>query len=192
MDKFWDEALKLVKYLAIALIIVFPIRVFVAQPFVVKGESMHPTFESGNYLIIDEITYKFREPHRGEVIVFKFPNDPKRFFIKRVIGLPGETLVFTKSSLTIKNKEFPGGFVLKEPYIASQDFQRSNTITLEKGEYFVMGDNRSQSSDSRFWGPLTEDFIIGRAWVRLWPPRDIDFKPGSIESFHLDMYEVPQ
>jgi signal peptidase I len=131
-----SEVWEFLKFSFIALAIVIPIRLWIAQPFIVQGSSMVPNFQNGDYLIIDEITYQFRQPERGEVIVFHYPKNPSEFFIKRVEGLPGETI---------------------------------NGLTLAKDEYYVLGDNRPQSSDSRYWGPVKSDLIVGRAFLRLWP-----------------------
>lgn len=175
-----QEIFEIVKFTVIALIIVVPLRMFVAQPFVVSGESMVPTFEHGDYLIIDEISYRFNEPERGDVVVFKYPLQPDRFFIKRVIGLPHETIQIRAGEITIINEEFPEGFTLTEDYL---DVTTEGAVNTELGndEYFVMGDNRDASSDSRFWGALPKDFIVGRALVRLLPFKDIGVMPGSVD-----------
>src|SRR5665648_1053354 len=109
----WD----LIKFAVIALLIVIPIRMFVAQPFVVSGESMFSTFNDGEYLIVDEISYITGNPHRGDVIIFHYPLDPKRFFIKRIIGMPNEEISINNGKVTIINKDNPNGFTLDEPYI---------------------------------------------------------------------------
>ncbi len=138
--KLKSEIWEFIKFSLLALLIVMPIRLWIAQPFIVQGSSMVPTFQNGDYLIIDEITYRFREPERGEVIVFRYPKNPSQFFIKRIVGLSGETV---------------GGIIL------AQD------------EYYVLGDNNSASSDSRYWGPVKSKLIIGRAILRLWPPSSL-------------------
>lgn len=173
-----DNVWEVIKFTIIALLIVIPIRIFVAQPFVVSGESMTPSFDNGDYLIIDEISYRFNEPKRGDVVVFRYPLQPNRFFIKRIIGLPGETMVFKDGTVSIKNEKFPQGFSINEPYVkkhATGNF----SVTLKDNEYFVLGDNRNASSDSRVWGPLPESNIVGRAAVRLLPPGEISMLPGE-------------
>jgi signal peptidase I len=172
--------IEIFRFTLIALIIVIPIRMFVAQPFIVSGASMDDTFESGEYLIVDQVSYKFHTPTRGDVIVFRYPKDPSKFFIKRVIGLPGDTVSIDGSTVTITNADFPEGFVLNEPYIKSMRNGVTMTETLGDREYFVMGDNRDQSSDSRVWGVLQEERIIGRAYLRLFPPQTFDYLPGEI------------
>jgi signal peptidase I len=154
----------------LAVLIVVPIRLFVAQPFIVNGASMSPTFETGDYLIIDQLSYHLENPARGDVVIFHYPIDPSKFFIKRVIGLPGEVVEIRGENVMIKNEAHPEGFILEEPYLSTER-RDSGTTEVELGddEYFVMGDNRPQSSDSRTWGPLGARYIVGRALVRLFP-----------------------
>lgn len=172
----WD----LVKFAIIALVIVIPIRMFIAQPFIVSGESMIPTFHNGEYLIVDELSYLMRHPERNDVVIFRFPNDPKRYFIKRIIGMPNEEIIINNGSVTIKNSTNPEGFTLSEPYI-NEVFDTSSTFSTKENEYFVMGDNRNRSSDSRIWGILPRKLIIGRAYLRLLPFDKISHLPGYYE-----------
>lgn len=167
---------EVLKFSLIAILIVAPIRIFVAQPFVVSGASMEPTFQSSEYLIVDQLSYHFQEPSRGEVIIFKYPNDPSVFFIKRIIGLPGETVEARDGKVFIKNESLIDGFRIEEPYI-KEDTNDSFTLALEESEYFVMGDNRMHSSDSRVWGPLERKFIVGKTLVRLLPITEIKIRP---------------
>lgn len=162
---FWE----IVKVVVISLAIILPVRYFLIQPFFVIGASMEPNFQSGNYLIIDELSYRLRQPERGEVVVFKYPNNPKEYYIKRIIGLPGETVAVKNGKITIKNTENPGGFVLDESEYLNRYTSRDTERTLSENEYFVLGDNRDASSDSRIWGSLPEDLIIGKAWIRIFP-----------------------
>lgn len=173
--------LEIVRFALIAIIIVVPIRIFVAQPFIVSGASMDDTFHNGEYLIVDQLTYHFESPQRGEVVIFRYPGDPSKFFIKRVIGVPGDTVIIDGDAVTIKNEQYPNGRRLQEPYISSMTPGETLTETLGEAEYFVMGDNRDFSSDSRSWGVLTEDRIIGRALVRLFPLSSIETFPGSFD-----------
>lgn len=172
---------EIVKFSIIAILIVIPIRMFIAQPFIVSGASMDDTFASGQYLIVDQLSYYFEQPARGEVIIFRYPRDPSKFFIKRIIGLPGDTVKIENAVVTIVNKDNPQGFVLDEPYIKSMEPAPAFSETLGDREYFVMGDNRDNSSDSRSWGVLQEERIIGRAIIRLFPPYKAGFFPGAIE-----------
>ncbi len=170
----------LILFAVIVMVIVLPIRLFIAKPFIVSGTSMFPTFDTWHYLIIDQISYRFNEPERGDVIVFRFPQDPSRFFIKRIIGLPGERVVLSGNTVTIFNDESPEGFVLDEPYVDDEHQKPSNSVSnLGDNEYFVLGDNRAASSDSRYWGPLEDNKITGRAYVRLFPFNSIGTYPGK-------------
>src|SRR3989344_3040782 len=156
------------KVAALALIIVVPVRYFLFQPFIVQGESMAPNFASGDYLIVDEISYSFSTPQRGDVMVFKYPKDTSQDFIKRVIGLPGETIVIQngKVDITKDNKKME----LYENYLpANLSTFGDVKLTLGKDEYFVLGDNRDHSYDSRIWGVVTKKDIIGKPILRLFP-----------------------
>ncbi|OGG47614.1 signal peptidase I [Candidatus Kaiserbacteria bacterium RIFCSPHIGHO2_01_FULL_49_13] len=176
-ENFFREILR---FSIIALLIVLPVRVFIAQPFIVSGASMEPTFENGEYLIIDELSYRFEPPKRGEVVIFRYPKDPSKFFIKRIIGLPDETVELRGSKVIIHNQELPGGFTIEEPYLPT-NVKREDylTTTLRDNEYFVLGDNRGASSDSRIWGTLPAENITGRAIVRLLPITRISVFPGD-------------
>jgi len=169
---------ELVKFALIAIAIVIPIRVFIAQPFIVSGLSMFPTFHNSDYLIVDQISYRFKKPQRGDVVIFKYPKDPSKYFIKRLIGLPNEEVILNGNTVKIKNKEHPDGFILDEPYIKNQSNNMMDVI-IHDDEYFMMGDNRSASSDSRVWGVLPKRFITGRALIRLLPIKGIDLFPGK-------------
>lgn len=160
-----------IKIIVISLVIILPIRYYLIQPFFVKGASMEPNFENKDYLLIDELSYRFNPPERGEVIVFKYPYDDEHpFYIKRIIGLPNETVEIRNNVVKIFNDEYKGGFILKETYLDSSQKTLGDVIVrLKNNEYFVMGDNRLQSSDSRRWGVLNKKFITGRAMIRLWP-----------------------
>jgi signal peptidase I len=173
--------LEIVRFALLAIIIVLPIRMFVAQPFIVSGASMDDTFHNGEYLIVEQLTYQFESPERGEVVVFRYPGDPSKFFIKRVIGVPGDTLTIEGDAVTIQNEQHPNGTRLQEPYISAMSSSGRIVEQLGPGEYFVMGDNRDYSSDSRTWGILTEDRIIGRAFVRLFPVTELGTFPGAYD-----------
>ena len=168
-----------IKFVLIILLIVIPIRIYVAQPFIVNGASMDPTFRSGEYLIVDQLSYRFDEPKRGDVVVFKYPNDIRQYFIKRIIALPKETIILEDNNIVIYNEEHPEGIILEEPYINIEYFGQNHQQTkLSDSEYFVLGDNRAESSDSRSWGPLKRKLIIGRPLLRLLPPQSFKFMPG--------------
>jgi len=170
MKSFLTLAWEIFKIFVVSLAIIIPIRYFLIQPFFVQGASMETNYQDGEYLIIDEISYRFREPERGEVIVFKYPQNPSEFFIKRIIGLPGETVKIQNSTIIIENKANPQGFVLDESsYLKNIPSMGQETITLKEDEFFVLGDNRAASFDSRRWGPLPRNNIVGRVWIKAWP-----------------------
>lgn len=171
---------EILKFALIAIIIVVPIRLFIAQPFIVSGASMEPNFNNGQYLIVDQLSYRFNSPRRGDIIIFRFPKDPSKFFIKRIIGLPGESVEIQNKTITIRDENNPGGLVLSEPYLEASNVRSDFlTISLKDDEYFVLGDNRKASSDSRIWGTLNEELIVGRALIRLFPINTIEIFPGS-------------
>lgn len=182
---FKQEVFELVRFTLIVLAIVIPIRVFIAQPFIVNGESMEPTLASGDYLIIDEISYRTKEPKRGEVVVFRFPTEHRRFLIKRIVGLPGEIISISGNKITITDTE---GKVtqLNEDYL-NGDFSSYGTWSLGNDEYFVMGDNREHSSDSRRWGVLSRELIVGKTFLRLFPLSGISYKPGNVKSENIEI-----
>ncbi len=170
------------RFLLIVLAIVIPVRVFIAQPFLVRGDSMLPTFINKDYLIVDELTYRFSEPKRGDVIIFRMPDSKeKKFLVKRIIGLPGETVTFNGNSVSIKNAENPNGKDLVEPYITPGSFSTGSEVTLDDQSYFVMGDNRPNSYDSRSWGPLNRSYIVGRTFLRLYHFDTIGLFPGKAD-----------
>ncbi|MBX4188215.1 MAG: signal peptidase I [Candidatus Doudnabacteria bacterium] len=162
----WD----FVKVILIALAIILPIR-------------MEPNFSNGQYLIIDEISYRFQDPQRGDVVVIRYPKDRKQFFIKRIVGLPNEKVTIDNGRVTIINDEHPSGVTVDEAYLPSQGLSFPHntaivggrmTLTLKSDEYFMMGDNRLASSDSRDWGPLARPDMIGKVFVRVLPLSEFD------------------
>jgi signal peptidase I len=172
LKNFFVFVLELLKIIIISLVIIIPVRYFLIQPFYVKGASMEPNFYNNEYLIIDEITYRLHQPQRGDIIVFRYPKDPQEYFIKRVIGLPGEEVQIKDGGIMIFNSTNPNGFNLKETYLDPE--LKTNSLTQEKialgnNEYYVLGDNRNQSKDSRSFGPVDKSFIIGRVLFRGWP-----------------------
>ncbi len=185
---FWDWK-ELLQLALIVFIIIVPLRLYVLQPFIVDGASMHPTFKNGQYLIVDELTYQFKDPERGSVLVFIYPKDRPcteafviytakklvgmdaklcRSFIKRVVGLPGDIIIVRDGTVTIKSAEYPEGLTLDEPYV---EMPKNDTLsfTLGQEEYFVMGDNRAQSADSRIWGAVPRSDVVGRPILRAYP-----------------------
>ncbi len=168
---------EIVQIAALALAIILPVRYFLVQPFVVAGVSMEPNFEDGEYLIIDELSFHFRQPERGEIVVFHPPSgEEKQFYIKRMIGLPGEEVEVNDGKITIYNADNPNGFVLTEDYIDDYTPGRDSE-TLGEDEYYLMGDNRDASFDSRAFGPVPEENLIGRVWIRGLPLEKIGSFP---------------
>jgi len=160
---------EIVKMAIISLAIVLPIRYFLIQPFYVKGASMEPNFHDKEYLIIDEVSYQFHAPLRGDIVVFRYPDDPREYFIKRVIGLPGETVSIKNGGVFITNAEHPDGFQLTENYLPADTPTYAYTqdrVTLGPDSYYVLGDNRLASKDSRSFGPVSKNFLVGRVWFR--------------------------
>lgn len=177
----WD----ITKVVITSILIVLPIRYFIVQPFIVRGASMEPNFEDRQYLIVDEASYYFREPERGETIIFHYPRDPRQYFIKRIIGLPGDIVQLTGGAVRIINKEYEQGFTLQESYLMPPDrpTRPDMRTTLGEDEYFVLGDNRDASSDSRVWGILPRKLIVGRAFFRVLPPKRFGFMPDYSVSY---------
>ena len=167
-------------YTVLALGLALFIRFFIAAPYIVDGSSMEPAFLGWDYLIIDKLVYDIKRPERGDVIVFTLPQDSSRSLIKRVIGLPGETVTISGSKVTILNAQNPDGFTLEEPYIDPKNATDGESLERKLGpnEYFVLGDNRRVSSDSRIWGNLPGADISGRVDIRLFPFNMIVVLPG--------------
>ena len=163
--------LEFVKVAVLAGVTIVLVRYFLFKPFYVKGASMEPNFFDKEYLIIDELSYRLRAPQRGEVIVFKYPENPKEYFLKRIIGLPGERVKVSEGQITIYNQEYPEGIVLNEPYLSGDLLTAGDGIpkTLGENQYFVLGDNRSNSYDSRRFGAVDKSLVVGRAFFRGWP-----------------------
>jgi len=166
--------LEVVQIVIISAAIIIPIRYFLIQPFYVKGASMEPNYFDHEYLIIDEISYRFDDPERGEIVVFRYPENPSEFFIKRVIGLPGETIEITDGKVIIYNNDNPSGVVLDEMYLDVEQTFGKKRVSLNEDEFFVLGDNRDKSLDSRTFGPIRRSDIVGRVWLRGLPLSRID------------------
>lgn len=178
-------------YTVLAVVLALAVRACVVAPYLVSGPSMEPTFQNLDYLLVQKLTVcvpfttsecaYLGEPQRGDVIVFKMPLDPSETLIKRVIGLPGDTLVFSGNAVTVKDAQDPEGFTLSEPYLSPDDLggPTGMTITVPQGDYFVLGDNRKVSYDSRSWGDLPRADVIGKVFMRLYPLKDIGIYPGE-------------
>lgn len=180
-----DFVVEVVKVVVISLAIIVPVRYFLIQPFYVKGASMEPNFYNHEYLIIDELSYRFNHPERGDIIVFRPPNQINEFYIKRVIGLPGEQVTVADNRITITSDQYPRGLTLDESVYLPIGTTTNGTTTIALGadQYFVMGDNRASSLDSRMFGPIERNSIVGRAWLRGWPL-------NKIAVFHSPQYNL--
>lgn len=178
VNSFFSVLFEIIKTIVVVGILALLLRVYIIQPFIVEGLSMSPTLDNNDYLLVDKLSYRLHEPQRGDVIVFKYPKDERFNYIKRIIGLPGETIRITKNNVMITNKQNPNGLILHENYIKDIDGPLINNgrkviaVDIPQGQYFVMGDNRQGSSDSREWGLLPKKEILGRSLVRLFPVGD--------------------
>lgn len=175
---FFSRALAFVGELAhvviISLAIIIPVRYFLIQPFYVKGASMEPNFYDHEYLIIDELSYRLSEPERGDIVVFRYPNDPRQYFIKRIIGMPGERVVISGGKVMVHNAAHPDGVTIDESsYLGTLATMGQKDVTLGAEQYYLLGDNRPSSLDSRIFGPVPRSFLIGKVWFRGWPPEKV-------------------
>lgn len=166
------------------IVVVKLIQAFLVQPFIVDGGSMLPTYHNQEFLIVDKLSYRLGEPSRGDVIIFRLYENQKnpyqgKYLIKRVIGKPGERVVVEGGVTTIYNKENPEGFIIEEPFVSFKEASKNTDIQLDEDHYFVMGDNRSQSYDSRDWGPLSASQIKGQVLFRIYPFSTAAYEPGQ-------------
>jgi len=169
---------EIIKFTLLAVFLVLPFRIFIAEPFIVSGSSMEPSFQSGNYLIIDKLSYRLGDPKRGDAIVLRYPLDKSRFFIKRIIGLPEETITMTDGDVYISKNDGEKEEKIEEPYLKNKTVENFS-VSLGEREYFVMGDNRPVSLDSRSWGVLERSFIKGKPVLRLLPITKAEVNPGK-------------
>lgn len=178
---------ELIKIVIVSLVIIVPIRYFLIQPFYVKGASMEPNFFDHEYLIIDEISYRFESPKRGDIVVFRYPRNPQEYFIKRIIALPNEKTKIEGGEVYIYDEKNPEGKILAEPYLAAgvKTYSLTNeVISLGPDEYYILGDNRNSSKDSRSFGPVNRSFIIGKVLLRGWPFNRVNLFPEQQYSFN--------
>jgi len=178
---FWGYFVDIIETIVVAAAIFVIVYLFLLQPHQVRGASMEPNLSNGQYILTDKISYRFDKPRRGDIIVFKAPVDPNFDYIKRIIGLPGESIQIKGGKIIIKNTTHPKGFVLEEPYkINGSDqpgtlLEDNREFKISEDNYFVLGDNRNQSFDSREWGELSRKNIIGKTWLRYWPISKFSF-----------------
>lgn len=178
-----EEPSSLLIWIIGIIILVKLVQAFLIQPFIVDGASMLPTYHNQEFLLVDKLSYHLSNPERGDIMIFKLyenNNNPYegKHLIKRVIGKPGERIVVKRGVTTIYNRENPDGFILEEPYVEYKDMQKDVDITLDDHHYFVMGDNRAQSYDSRDWGALDQANIRGQVLFRVYPFRQAGYEPG--------------
>ena len=165
----------------IVFLIALGLRYFAVQPFIVDGESMMPNYTNSEYLLAEKISYLVGAPKRGDAIIFRYPGNPSVNYIKRVIGLPGEKVTVANNTITIYSSEHPDGVALQENYLPDGTLTLTQerdplATTLGTDQYFVLGDNREHSSDSREWGILPKSNIIGRAWLTVYPFKEFGIK----------------
>lgn len=171
----WSYVVDIIETIVVAAAIFVVVYLFLLQPHQVQGPSMRPNFQNGEYILTDKISYRFSKPQRGDVIIFKAPVDPDVDYIKRIIGLPGERVKISDGKVIIFNEANPNGITLQEPYpingptSGGKEAPQNTEIQIPENNYFVLGDNRIESYDSRSWGPLPKKNIIGKAWLRYWP-----------------------
>ncbi len=180
----WSTVVDVIETIVVAAAIFVVVYLFLLQPHQVKGASMEPNFHDGEYILTDKISYRFSEPKRGDVVVFKAPTNPDVDFIKRIVALPGERLKINNNTIVIFNDEHPKGFTLSEPYevmepiAGGSHIKEGRVVEVPAENYFVFGDNRTHSFDSREWGPLPKKSIVGKAWLRYWPVSRISIIRG--------------
>ena len=168
-----SKFLKFLEVVLLVILIVLPVRLFLFEPFFVLGDSMLPNYENYDYLIIEKVSYKLRSPQREDVVIFRPPVNLRAYYIKRVIGLPEETIKIEDGKIYVLNSEYPKGFLMNEAYLPLQSTPGNYEFKLNKDEYFVLGDNRDESYDSRKWGPIHKQQIAGRVLIRVMPMREI-------------------
>jgi signal peptidase I len=178
-----EEPSSLLLWIVGIIILVKLVQAFLIQPFIVDGASMLPTYHNKEFLLVDKFSYRIKAPARGDIMIFKLyenNNNPYegKHLIKRVIGLPGEHIVVKNGVTMIYNKNNPAGFVLDEPFVAFKELGKTADITLDDHHYFVMGDNRAQSYDSRDWGQLDAVNIKGQVLFRVYPFKQAGYEPG--------------
>jgi len=180
----WGYFVDIIETIVVAAAIFVVVYLLLVQPHQLRGSSMEPNLSDGQYILTNKISYRFSNPKRGDIVIFKAPVDPNFDYIKRVIGLPGETIQIKGSKIIIKNDAHPQGFSLNEPYRTDGPtdpgtlLENGKVFKVDAANYFVLGDNRSQSFDSRSWGEVPRKNIIGKAWIRYWPPNKLTFIKG--------------
>lgn len=171
--------LDLIETIVMALAVFVVIYLFLFQPHQVRGNSMYPNFHDGEYILTDKISYRVGEPKRGDVVIFKAPRNEEYDYIKRIIGLPGETIKISSNQIIINNTALPESYLDKIITSSGSFLRPQDQILVPENNFFVLGDNRSHSSDSREWGFVPKENIIGKAWLRYWPPPAFGIVPAA-------------
>lgn len=185
LDKDEPPASFLIWIVSIVLIVKL-VQVFLVQPFIVDGGSMLPAFHNKEFLLVDKLSYRLEAPKRGDIVIFRLYEANAgsyvgKYLIKRVMGLPGERIVVNGGKTTIYTKDNPEGFTLDEGFVVYKDLNKTTDTTIGQDEYFVMGDNRAQSYDSRDWGTLKKENLRGRVLFRIFPLDVFGHDPGEYE-----------
>lgn len=183
-SKIKGRIIELIEFVAIVGAILVVLRFFIAEPHKVSGGSMIPNFHDGDYIITNKLALRFTQPQRGEVVILQNPRNPEQVFIKRVIGLPNDRIRISSGRVMVNNQPIDENYLpknLKTP--AGTFLEEEEEGVVPDGQYFVMGDNRGGSSDSREWGPISLRLIIGQAWFRYWPLPKFGLIEVGIPSF---------
>ncbi|KKR81445.1 MAG: Signal peptidase I [Candidatus Daviesbacteria bacterium GW2011_GWA1_41_61] len=183
-DRIKNNLVELIEFIAIIGAILVVVRFFVAEPHKVSGSSMVPNFHDGDYIITNKVATQISQPQRGEVIILKNPRNMDQVFIKRVIGLPGDRVMVSGGKVYINGQPTAELYLPKGTRTyGGASLSEGEELTVPQGRYFIMGDNRGGSSDSREWGTIGKDLVVGQAWLRYWPPQQFTLiqvdKPSS-------------
>lgn len=181
LKRLGDLFLDLLEVFVTSFAIFLFVYLLVLQPHKIKGNSMEPNYHDGEYLLTDKLTYRFKEPQRGDVIVFKPPVSPDEEYIKRIIGIPGDVISIKSGKYYINGQRLNEDYIPENIYTKGNSFLITDTEkSIPTGSYFVSGDNRESSSDSRYWGYITKDKITGKAWLLYWPPKSVGFAKSGL------------
>lgn len=180
---FKDKAVEFIEFIAIIGAVFVVLRFFVAEPHKVSGRSMVPNFQDGDYIITNKISARAGEFQRGEVVILQNPRNTDQVFIKRVIGLPGERISLQNGAVLINGRPITENYLPRGTRTPGESFlTEGEEVVVPEGQYFVIGDNRTGSSDSREWGPVSADLFIGTAFLRYWPPQEFTLIKTGVAS----------
>lgn len=180
LRQLWAFVLDFIETIVVSLAIFAIVYLFLFQPHQVDGRSMEPNFHNGEYILTDKVSYRLHEPNRGDVVVFHSPQDERVDFIKRIIAVQGDTVELRGGYLYLNGQKLEEGFINDPGKVAPGKFlKEGQSVTVGTGEFVVMGDNRLHSSDSREWGMIGKNNIVGRAFFRYWPPQVFGLLPTA-------------